>query len=150
MKIASSLVLAVAAMAACGPSAGAQEFSPLGLWKTINDVDGKLRSIVLIMEVDGELQGRIEKIFPNPDEEPNPKCNKCQGVRKDQPIVGLVFMTGLKKVGGEFTDGQILDPDDGKVYQSKMELTDGGKKLKVRGYVGMPLFGRTQTWLRSQ
>jgi uncharacterized protein (DUF2147 family) len=56
----------------------------------------------------------------------------------------------LKKDGGEYTGGQILDPANGKTYKSKMSLAEGGKKLDVRGYVGAPLFGRTQTWVREE
>jgi uncharacterized protein (DUF2147 family) len=62
----------------------------------------------------------------------------------------MVFMNGLKKDGSEYTGGEILDPDNGKVYRSKMELTDAGKKLKVRGYIGVPMLGRSQVWVRQE
>ncbi len=65
-------------------------------------------------------------------------------------MLGMVFMSGLKKSGDEYTGGEILDPDNGKVYRSKMTLIDGGKKLNVRGYVGMPMFGRSQVWVRQE
>lgn len=124
--------------------------SPVGLWKTVDDKSGKVRSIVRISEANGELSGKIEKLFRDPGEEPNPKCDKCEGVRKDQPVLGMVFMSGLKKDGDEFSGGEILDPDNGKVYRSKMSLIEGGKKLKVRGYIGTPLFGRSQVWVRGE
>lgn len=142
ISIAAGLVLSGHAMADDG--------SPVGVWKTIDDHNGKVRSLVRITEVNGELQGKIEKLFREPGEEPNPKCDKCTDYRKDQPILGLVFMNGLKKDGDEFTGGQILDPDNGKIYRSKMELIEGGKKLKVRGYIGAPLFGRSQVWVRAE
>ncbi len=76
------------------------------------------------------------------------KCEKCEGALKNAPVIGLVKITGLKTDGDEYVDGQILDPDNGKVYRSKVHLTDGGKKLSVRGYIGVPMLGRSQTWVR--
>jgi uncharacterized protein (DUF2147 family) len=128
----------------------AQEASPVGLWKNIDDVTGKPKALIRISEDKGELRGQIEKLFPAPGEEPNPKCTACSGAKKDQPVIGMVFMSGLKKNGDEYTDGEILDPDNGKVYRSKMSLAEGGKKLKVRGYVGVPMFGRSQVWVRQE
>ena len=134
----------------CQAQAWADDTSPVGLWKTIDDKTGKTRSIVRIIDTNGVLSGKIEKIFPAPGEDPNPKCDKCKDERKDQPIIGLTFMAGLKKEGDEFTGGEILDPDNGQVYRSKINLIEGGKKLKVRGYIGAPIFGRSQIWLRSE
>ncbi len=129
--------------------ASAQEASPVGLWKNIDDVSGKPKALIRISEDKGELRGQIEKLFPAPGEDPNPKCTACSGAKKDQPVIGMVFMSGLKKNGDEYTDGEILDPDNGKVYRSKVSLAEGGKKLKVRGYVGVPMFGRSQVWVRQ-
>jgi uncharacterized protein (DUF2147 family) len=128
----------------------AQEASPVGLWKNIDDVSGKPKALIRITETNGQLQGRLEKLFLPADAEQSPKCDKCDGARKDQPILGMVFMSGLKKEGDEYSGGEILDPDNGKVYKSKLKLTDGGKKLNVRGYVGVPMFGRSQVWVREQ
>ncbi len=128
----------------------ADDGSPVGLWKNIDDVSGKPKALIRITETNGVLQGRIEKLFRAADEEQNPKCEKCKDARKDQPIVGMVFMSGLKKDGSEYNDGEILDPDNGKVYRSKLKLADGGKKLEVRGYIGVPMLGRSQTWLRQE
>lgn len=128
----------------------AAEASPVGLWKNIDDVSGKPKALIRISETNGVLQGHIEKLFREPDQPQNPVCDKCTDARKDKPIVGMMILGGLKKDGGEYTGGEILDPNDGKVYKSKMELADGGKKLKVRGYVGVPMLGRTQTWVRQE
>lgn len=128
----------------------ADDSSPVGLWKNIDDVSGKPKALIRITETNGVLQGRIEKLFRAADEEQNPKCEKCKDARKDQPIIGMVFMSGLKKDGNEYNDGEILDPDNGKVYRSKLKLADGGKKLEVRGYIGVPMLGRSQTWLRQE
>ena len=127
----------------------ADDASPVGLWKNIDDVSGKPKALIRITESNGVLQGKLEKLFRAPEQEQNPKCDKCEGVNKDQPILGLMFMWGLKKDGDEYNGGEILDPDNGKVYKSKMNLADGGKKLNVRGYIGIPMLGRSQTWVRQ-
>ena len=131
----------------------AQDPSPVGVWKNIDDITGKPRALIRISEFKGELHGQIEKLFLSPDENPNPRCVHCSGVHKDQPIIGMVFMSGLRQDGkdtNEYKGGEILDPDDGKVYRSKMTLVENGKKLNVRGYIGVPMFGRSQVWLRHQ
>lgn len=130
--------------------AWADDTSPVGLWKTIDDTSGKPKSLVRISDSNGVLQGKIEKLFRAPDQDQNPKCGKCEGVNKDQPILGLTLMWGLKKDGAGYSGGEILDPNTGKIYKSKLALTEGGKKLQVQGYIGAPLFGRTQTWVREE
>jgi len=149
LKLAAGLALAAAAALATAP-AFADDASPIGLWKNIDDVSGKPKALIRITEVNGSLQGQIEKLFRAPTEDQNPKCEKCEGARHDQPVIGLVIMTGLKKDGDEYNGGEILDPDNGKVYRSKIHLTDGGKKLSVRGYIGVPMLGRSQVWVREQ
>jgi uncharacterized protein (DUF2147 family) len=67
------------------------------------------------------------------------RAQECTGI-------GLVILSGLKKDGTEYTAGKILDPDNGKVYSSKIQLTDGGKKLNLRGYIGVSMLGRSQIW----
>lgn len=128
----------------------ADDASPVGLWKNIDDVSGKPRALIRITESDGSLQGRIESVFPAANEEQNPTCVKCEGSNKNAPVIGLVILTGLVKDGDEYADGQILDPDSGNIYSSKVRVIEGGKKLSVRGYIGMPMLGRTQTWLRQE
>jgi uncharacterized protein (DUF2147 family) len=123
--------------------------SPVGLWKTIDDKSGKPRSIVRIVEENGEFKGTVEKGLEE-GESPDRVCDKCDPPRKGQKILGMTFMWGLKKDGNEFKGGEILDPDNGKIYKCKMKLVDGGKKLDVRGFIGISLIGRTQTWLREQ
>lgn len=131
-------------------AAWADNSSPAGLWKNVDDVTGKPRALIRITESNGTLQGKIEKVFPAPNESQNPKCEKCEGANKDAPVIGLVILSGLKKDGDEYTGGQILDPDNGKTYRSKVQLSDGGKKLNVRGYIGVPMLGRSQAWVRQE
>jgi uncharacterized protein (DUF2147 family) len=149
LKKAGVLALTLAA-ALVASHAWADDNSPVGLWKNIDDVSGKPKALIRITESNGTLQGQIEKLFRAPTEDQNPKCEKCEGARKDQPVIGLVIMNGLKKDGDEYNGGEILDPDNGKVYRSKIHLTDGGKKLSVRGYIGVPMLGRSQTWVRQE
>jgi uncharacterized protein (DUF2147 family) len=132
------------------PLCAADLNSPAGKWMTIDDKSGKPGGLIRIELVDGQYQGWIEKIFPDPDEDPNPKCVYCAGVRKNQPVVGLNFMWGLKKQGDEFSGGEILDPRSGKIYRARLRLQDGGKKLDVRGYIGISLLGRSQVWNRAE
>lgn len=128
----------------------AQQASPVGLWKNIDDESGKPKALIRITENNGELKGKIEKLFREQSEDQYPKCDKCDGALKDQPVLGMTILSGMKRDGDEYNGGNILDPNNGKVYRSKLTLTDGGKKLKVRGYIGMPLLGRTQTWVREE
>ena len=131
--------------------AAAQEAaSPVGLWKNIDDITGKPKALIRITDNKGELRGVIDKLYLAPGEDPNPRCTLCQGANKDQPVIGMVFMSGLRRAGDDYTGGEIVDPDSGKVYRSKLTVVDGGKRLNVRGYVGMPLFGRSQIWVRQE
>lgn len=154
MKKTVPLVLSVlsAFIALAGmPLLAQAEESPVGLWKSIDDKSGKPKALIRITETAGELQGKIEKLFLEADvTDKNPKCDKCEGANKDQPIVGMTILSGLKKDGDEYTGGKILDPGNGKLYSSKLSIVENNKKLNVRGYIGAPMFGRTQTWLREQ
>ena len=142
-------LLISAALLTLSSLATAQDASPVGLWKNIDDVSGKPKALIRITETKGELRGQIEKLFPAPGADSNPRCTLCEGANKDAAIIGMVFMSGLRKAGDEYSGGQIIDPDNGKVYRSKLALADNGKKLNVRGYIGVPMLGRSQTWVRQ-
>ena len=148
MKKLSASILVGTLLLASG--AIAQTAGPVGLWKTIDDASGKPKSLVRISESNGELSGKIEKLFRPANEEQNPLCVKCEGAKKDQPLIGLTILQGLKLDGADYSGGTVLDPENGKVYKSKVTLVDDGKKLNLRGYIGVPLLGRTQTWLREE
>ncbi len=135
------------------PLAVLAQASPAGLWKTIDDKTGQPRSLVRVTDVGGVIEGKIEKTFPREGEKPSEVCDKCTDERKDKPMVGLPIMKGYKKDEEKATKwigGEILDPNNGKVYKSTLTLIEGGTKLDVRGYIGAPLFGRNQTWIREQ
>lgn len=143
-------LLTAIAMMLVMPAFAADDPSPVGLWRNIDDVSGKPKALIRITETNGELTGKIEKLFRPANQDQNPVCDKCEGARKNQPVIGMVFMSGLKKNGNEYSGGEILDPDNGKTYRSKVTLVDGGKKLNVRGYIGVPMLGRSQTWIREE
>lgn len=132
------------------PGLAFAQATPVGLWKTIDD-DGKTaKSLVRISEQGGVVTGAIEKVL-DPAAEPNAKCDKCKDDRKDQPIVGLQIIRGVKADGeGVWGHGEILDPNNGKTYRTRLKPVDGGKKLEVRGYIGAPMFGRSQIWQRVE
>lgn len=117
--------------------------SIVGKWKTIDDESGKERSVVEIFKKDDRYYGKIVKLFRDEGEDPNPMCEKCEGDKKDQPIIGMEIITGLMQKGKDFKNGDILDPENGKTYDCKIWVEDGN--LKVRGY--LYFFYRTQTWL---
>src|SRR5262245_12235693 len=134
------------------PKIGAQtssRTSPVGRWKTIDDVTGKVKSVVVIWEEHGKLYGKIEKLVDPDPQDPDPRCVHCEGEMKDRPLMGLRILWGLRKDGDLWSGGKILDPDNGKAYKCYIAVEDGGKKLKVRGFIGFSLLGRTQYWLRD-
>ena len=129
------------------PSAQAQTAdTPVGLWKSIDDETKQAKALIRIVEQGGTLVGRIEKILTDKSDA---VCDKCTDDRKDKPVQGMTILTGLKKDGDEWTGGEILDPNNGKVYKAKAKLADAGRKLDVRGFIGIAALGRTQTWLRE-
>jgi uncharacterized protein (DUF2147 family) len=122
--------------------------SPVGRWKTVDDATGKVKSIVQIREENGKLVGTIEELFDPPV--PHPTCYLCNGDLKDRPLVGLQILSGFAPDGSQWSGGQVLDPESGKVYRATIALEDGGKKLRLRGYIGIPVLGRTEHWLRDE
>ena len=124
--------------------------SPVGRWKTIDDETGKPKSVVQIEQAaNGTLSGKVVEILQS-NHGPNPTCDKCDGALKGKPIKGMTILWGLKPDGtAVWGGGSVLDPAKGKTYKAKITLTDSGKKLQMRGYVGIEALGRTQTWIRE-
>jgi uncharacterized protein (DUF2147 family) len=130
----------------------AQASSPAGLWKTIDDNTKREKSFVRIVDTGGVFTGKVEKIV-DPDSPKDAVCKDCTDERKDKPILGMTIIRNMKQSSDDktvFEGGDILDPNNGKVYQSKMKLVDNGTKLEVRGFIGISLLGRTQTWIRAE
>ncbi|SPR98230.1 MULTISPECIES: DUF2147 domain-containing protein [Cupriavidus] len=147
--IACTVRAAVLAATLLGSAAALAQATPSGTWKTIDDNTGKPRGLVEITEKNGVYSGRLLKSFVDSDGKPR-VCDKCTDARKDQPLIGMTILSGLRKTGdNEWSGGEILDPENGKVYKSKMSLAEDGNKLNVRGFIGISLIGRTQTWERE-
>ena len=106
--------------------------------------------LVTISEEQGVYVGRLSQLFLEPGDDPNPICTECQGDKHNLPILGLVFIEGMKQSGLDYEDGTILDPETGKIYHANMHLSPDGSKLTVRGYIGLSIFGRSQTWNRVE
>lgn len=122
---------------------------PVGTWYTLSDTDGKPRGIIVIREVDGRLVGVLTGSFAAADSV-SPVCDNCPGDRKGKSVFGMEIVRGMRPDGSGWSGGEILDPDTGKVYKASMHLEDNGNKLVVRGYIGVSLFGRSQTWVRAR
>ena len=121
-----------------------QAQTPIGVWKNLDDEDGREKSHIEVYERNGKLFGKVIKLLPAAT---ITKCDACSGDKKGKSLIGMEILWNLSKSGKVWDDGEILDPKNGKVYTCKIEL-DGKDKLKVRGYVGVSLLGRTQTWFR--
>ena len=121
--------------------------TPVGLWKTIDEDTNQAKSYVRISQTNGVLSGKVETIL-DPTKQ-NDICSKCDDELKDQPILGMTIITGVKaQDDGIWGDGEILDPTNGKTYTLQLTPQDEGKKLEVRGYIGF--FYRNQYWLRVE
>jgi hypothetical protein len=148
MKVSSLLLMFLTAVSL--PVYAFDLSSPAGLWMITNVMTGKPGSLIRIECIDGEYQGWVEKIFPDPNEDPNPRCVQCEGARKNQPILGLNLLWGLTQHGDEYNGGEILNPRSGKTYRVRLKLEDGGQKLDVRGFIGVSLLGYSIVWTRVE
>ncbi|WP_436517096.1 DUF2147 domain-containing protein [Ekhidna sp. To15] len=126
--------------------ASAYSQSIVGTWKTIDDESGKARSIVEIYEKEGRFFGKIQKLFREEGEDPDPICDECEDHRKGKKIIGMEIISDMKfnKKDDEYHKGEIMDPENGNIYDCKLWVGEDGN-LKVRGY--LLFFYRTQTWL---
>jgi len=144
------MIRAVIALAISAASLSAlAQTSPVGLWKTIDD-DGKTeKSLVRITDQGGVLTGTIEKVFDA--SKADAKCEKCTDDRKDKPVIGLPIIRNVKQDADDkeiWTGGEILDPNNGKIYKTRLKPIEGGKRMEMRGYIGF--IYRTQVWQRVE
>ena len=118
-----------------------------GSWRTFDDETNQPAAIVLISEKNGLFSGVVTKLLV-----PSalPTCEKCSDARKAKPVIGMEILTGLKKTADSYSGGEILDPDNGEIYRATIRLADQGNKLDLRAFIGIPLLGRTQTWIREK
>ncbi|MEZ5653368.1 MAG: DUF2147 domain-containing protein [Burkholderiaceae bacterium] len=144
----SARVLIASALTALALPASAQAPTPEGVWRTVDDETGQSKSLVRISRVGDALVGTVEEILVAGKEDA--RCDACEGERHGQPIRGMRILWDVVPQGDEYGGGRILDPNNGKIYKVKLWLGDDPATLTVRGYIGMPLLGRSQTWQRVQ
>ncbi len=117
-----------------------------GQWETFDDKTKNKKAVIEIYKENNLFFAKIVKSYVSAE---NALCKTCKGKNKNKPVIGLVIIESIKKNGNEFNDGTILDPENGKTYKCYLELVNNNK-LKVRGYLGFSLFGRTQYWTRKE
>lgn len=119
----------------------------IGSWK-----NGEGTGVIQIYKNGEKYQGKITWLKePNDPETGKPKLDKNHPDEKNhtRPVMGLVNMWGFASTSGkEWTGGKIYDPKNGKTYSCKIAM-ENNNTLKVRGYIGISLIGRTDTWTRQ-
>jgi uncharacterized protein (DUF2147 family) len=139
-----AVLLAIVSAGAAGVAA-AQSDPAVGLWK---NTEPDKTVLIRTYQENGKLFGKVEKVFRKGAEVTTEKCVKCQGDKKDQPVVGMVIIWDMQKDGSKWSGGKILEPDTGKVYACKIEAAPDGSKLSVRGSIAF--LGKTETWTKAE
>ena len=142
-----SLICAMLLLTSLHAHAG--NLSPVGRWITFDEDTGEPQAIIEIRSHGGRLYGWIDKILSAPADAEPARCTECEGKLKNAPVLGFKIIRNMRFEGGEW-HGHIINPETAKVHNATLSITDKGQRLDVRGYISIPLFGRTQTWERTQ
>lgn len=126
--------------------------SPEGYWYSA-PTKHQFGSVFHVFKVGDEIRGIIATLIPrigHPDDDLGTRCSGCDGELKDHPTIGLPFIWGFKKdpASSRWINGKVLDPRSGNAYSARMETVEGGRQLKVRGYLGSPVLGANVYWTR--
>jgi uncharacterized protein (DUF2147 family) len=145
-----NFILAITVLLFGAVLARAAEPSAVGLWEQVDEKTGKAESWFRITERNGVYEGAIVKVFDSPpgEDADHWTCDRCEGDEQGKRVIGLKLIKAMRRNGLNYENGTIMDPRDGQVYRALMRLTPDGQTLEVRGYLGISLFGRSQTWNR--
>lgn len=145
--IALGLILALIA-----PVYGSNRKTAAGFWQTLDPDTGKVSAIVHVWrnQKDGYYYGKLYKIFNEGKHKKSDRCKFCKGIQKNKPMLGLTIIFHMVDMGeGYYQRGRVLDPRDGSLYHAQMRLLEDGQVLKLRGYILIPLFGKSAIWRRA-